>query len=437
MRFFISTLLASLASAAIIPSSSPVSYDGHKVFRIKTGKALSQVKEKLSSISPSWEAWNKNIHKHVDVVISPEQLAPFEALKLDCKIMHENLADSIATEAAPPSSLWKRQVDDLAWYDTYHPYDDHIQYWKDLQAAFPNQSEWISSGTSFEGRDLFGLHLWGSGGPGKPAVLYHGTVHAREWITTMAVEYITLQIINGYKSGDAAIRSILDAYDIYVIPIVNPDGFSYAQTTDRLWRKNRQPPPSTSNSTCIGRDINRNWEFAWNPTTGGSSSNPCSQTYAGEAPSDSPENRGLDTLVRKLRDTQGLKLYIDWHSYGQYFLFPYGYNETALLPELPRWTKSGSLMSEAIRDSKPDRRTTFTFGPGGAVLYKSVGNSRDHVYAVGGAEFSWTIELPDTGEFGFVLPPEQIRPTVEEAWTGQQVLLPLLDEVFFDGEGPA
>lgn len=185
MRFFISTLLASLASAAIIPSSSPVSYDGHKVFRIKTGKALSQVKEKLSSISPSWEAWNKNIHKHVDVVISPEQLAPFEALKLDCKIMHENLADSIATEAAPPSSLWKRQVDDLAWYDTYHPYDDHIQYWKDLQAAFPNQSEWISSGTSFEGRDLFGLHLWGSGGPGKPAVLYHGTVHAREWITTM------------------------------------------------------------------------------------------------------------------------------------------------------------------------------------------------------------------------------------------------------------
>lgn len=141
--------------------------------------------------------------------------------------------------------------------------------------------------------------------------------------------------------------------------------------------------------------------------------------------------------MRKLRDTQGLKLYIDWHSYGQYFLFPYGYNETALLPELPRWTKSGSLMSEAIRDSKPDRRTTFTFGPGGAVLYKSVGNSRDHVYAVGGAEFSWTIELPDTGEFGFVLPPEQIRPTVEEAWTGQQVLLPLLDEVFFDGEGPA
>ncbi|PNS18355.1 hypothetical protein CAC42_6172 [Sphaceloma murrayae] len=426
MRLIFGSFLASVACAAIIPTT-PVTYDGHKVFRVKTGKAFSEVWEKLSSIAPSWEPWNKNVHRHIDVVVSPEQLSAFEELGLDCKVMHENLAESIAVEATTSSSLWKRQVDDLAWYDNYHPYDDHIQYWKDLQAAFPNQSEWISSGTSFEGRDLFGLHLWGSGGPGKPAVLYHGT----------AVEYITLQIINGYKSGDADVRAILDNYDIFVIPIVNPDGFTYAQTTDRLWRKNRQPAPASTNSTCIGTDINRNWAFQWAPGTGGSSANPCSQTYGGPAPASSPENSGLSALVDKLRDTAGLKLYIDWHSYGQYFLFPYGYNETALLPELPRWTKTGSLMSEAIRDSNAGRRTTFTYGPGGAVLYKSVGNSRDHVYGVGKSPFSWTIELPDTGEFGFVLPPEQIRPTVQEAWVGQQILLSVLDEVFFDGQGPA
>lgn len=132
----------------------------------------------------------------------------------------------------------------------------------------------------------------------------------------------------------------------------------------------------------------------------------------------------------------GIKLYIDWHSYGQHFLFPYGYNETALLPELPVWERSGSLLSEAIRDSS-SRRTTFTYGPGGAILYKSVGNSRDHVYAIGEAPFSWTIELPDTGSYGFVLPPEFIKPTVEELWAGQLTLFPLLDEVFFDDNGPA
>jgi hypothetical protein len=24
--------------------------------------------------------------------------------------------------------------------------------------------------------------MWGADGPGKPAILWHGTVHAREWI---------------------------------------------------------------------------------------------------------------------------------------------------------------------------------------------------------------------------------------------------------------
>lgn len=143
--------------------------------------------------------------------------------------------------------------------------------------------------------------------------------------------------------------------------------------------------------------------------------------------------------MRALRDsTGGLKAYIDWHSYGQYFLFPYGYNETAYLPQLAKWSRTGSLMSETIRDfGEGTRRTTFTFGPGGAVLYKSVGNSRDHVYGIGGADFSWTIELPDTGDFGFLLPLEQIRPTAEETWAGQLVFLGLLDEVFFDDEGAA
>lgn len=144
----------------------------------------------------------------------------------------------------------------------------------------------------------------------------------------------------------------------------------------------------------------------------------------------------MDSLVRKLRDSQGIKLFIDFHSYGQYILSPYGYNETLYAPSLGKWTATASLVSETIRDSSSDR-TTFTFGPSGATLYTTTGAAPDHVYSIGGAEFSYTIELRDTGDFGFVLPPEQIRGTVEEQWAGQQVLLSLLDETFFDGEGPA
>ncbi|KAK7191668.1 Metallocarboxypeptidase A-like protein-like protein 2 [Paraphaeosphaeria sporulosa] len=429
------TILSSvcLALATFATASAKSSYDGYKVYRVKTGINGKAVQSKLASFD--FEQWNHDSTSHIDILIPPSQTAPFEALGLDYHVMHANLGDSIAAESASSTSNFKRQADNsTSWYDSYHPYADHIQYFDDLHAIFPNNSKKISSGKSYEGRDIYGLHLWGSGGPGKPAVLYHGTVHAREWISAPVVEYITYQLVTGYKSNDATVRTFLDSYDFFILPFVNPDGFVYSQTTQRLWRKNRQPGPN--NSTCFGRDINRNWEFAWNATARGASSNPCSETYKGEAPSDTPENKGLDAFVRKLRDEQGIKLFIDWHSYGQDILSPYGYNETLYAPELGKWTKAANLVSGAIREATEDR-TTFTFGPSGAALYATTGAAPDHVYSIGGAEFSYTIELRDTGDAGFVLPPEQIRPSVVEQWEGQKVLISLLDEVFFDGKGLA
>ena len=66
-----------------------------------------------------------------------------------------------------------------------------MQWITDLAAAYPNNAEVISAGKSVEGRDIKGIHIWGSGGKGsKPAVVIHGNVHAREWITSMTTEYV-------------------------------------------------------------------------------------------------------------------------------------------------------------------------------------------------------------------------------------------------------
>lgn len=176
--------LLSLALGVAIRDPSIVSYDGWKVLRVKTGHDLKDVQNKLSSFS--YDEWNHDIHRHIDLAISPDQLDAFKALGLDYHCMHEDLGASIAAESAGQPAKWKRQVGDMAWFDTYHPYGDHRVYFDNLQAKFPENSEIISSGTSYEGRDLFGIHLWGSGGKdSKPAVLWHGTVHAREWITAM------------------------------------------------------------------------------------------------------------------------------------------------------------------------------------------------------------------------------------------------------------
>lgn len=192
MRF--SNLFWACSSLAYITlghaQSSKRQYDGHQVLRVETNGRPNAVLKRLASISLApWK--EETVGNHFDVVVPPEKFAEFESLNLRSTTLHADLGKSIAAESAPLST-WKRQADDLSWYDTYHPYEEHIQYFEDLQTLFPNNSELISSGTSYEGRDLFGIHLWGDAGPGKPAVLYHGTVHAREWITTLVMRPLSL-----------------------------------------------------------------------------------------------------------------------------------------------------------------------------------------------------------------------------------------------------
>ena len=78
-----------------------------------------------------------------------------------------------------------------------------------------------------------------------------------------------MQLVNEYKLNDPIISKILQKYEIHIMPLVNPDGYEYSWTTNRLWRKNRNP---NIGSSCVGTDLNRNFGFKW--LTGGSSTNP-------------------------------------------------------------------------------------------------------------------------------------------------------------------
>ena len=64
-------------------------------------------------------------------------------------------------------------VPDPSWFNSYHPYVDHVQFFQDLQAALPANSELFNVARSYEGRTIFAIHLWGSGGKGsKPRRLF-------------------------------------------------------------------------------------------------------------------------------------------------------------------------------------------------------------------------------------------------------------------------
>ena len=46
----------------------------------------------------------------------------------------------------------------------------------------------------------------------------------------------------------------------------------------------------------------------------------------------------------------------------------------------------------------------------------------DYYYEYEGVIHSYTVELRDTGRFGFELPPEQILPTATETWNGLRAM---------------
>lgn len=147
------------------------------------------------------------------------------------------------------------------------------------------------------------------------------------------VEYFAYNLLTNYASS-SEIKGFVDKYDFYIFPVVNPDGklpsitavqlhldltrlgFLYTQSTDRMWRKNRQ---STSGSTCIGHDINRNWPYMWS-VSGGASTNPCAEDFKGSSQGDAPETKALSAYLQSIKTAQGLKLYIDYHSYSQLFM---------------------------------------------------------------------------------------------------------------------
>jgi carboxypeptidase A4 len=227
------------------------------------------------------------------------------------------------------------------------------------------------------------------------------------------VEYAAYQLLT---SADPTVAGFKDTYDFYIFPIVNPDGFAFSQTSDRLWRKNRQSTPTTS---CVGRDINRNWPNHWDLPQGASTS-PCAQDYKGPSSGDGVETKLLKSQLDSIAAGKGVQLYMDIHSYSQLWMYPYGYTCSGVLPEA---AKNQNLTDGAIAAIKAVHGTVFEGGPICNTIYQVSGSSVDYAFEQAKATYSMTVELRDTGRYGFVLPPAQIVPAVEETWAGLTYLV--------------
>jgi len=256
-------------------------------------------------------------------------------------------------------------------------------------------------GHSIENRDILAVKI--SDNPeleeGEPAVLFPGCHHAREWISVEVPYYIAKYLVDNYTT-DPSVKALVDNGEIWVIPMVNPDGHQYSVTTDRLWRKNRR-----FNNPSYGVDLNRNYATGFGGP--GSSGNPYDETYRGTAAFSEPETQAIRDLF--LDPSIDFKAMITYHSYSQLVLYPWGYTY-ANAPDHYRL----SYFAKQIKDRILAVHGVEYTDQKSSALYLASGTTDDWTYDVERIP-SFTIELRPASDIpGFLLPPDQIQPTSEE-----------------------
>lgn len=220
-------------------------------------------------------------------------------------------------------------------YQGYHTHRELTAELNALAAAHPGQVAVSSYGTSAQGRPLLLVKISDDVRADKPQpeVLFSCAQHAREHLTVEMCLHIVQRLAQGYGS-DPAITRLMRSREIWVAPMLNPDGAEYDISTGLfgLWRKNRQPTPGTVD---VGTDPNRNWGDQWG-CCGGSSANPASDSYRGAAPFSAPETARLRDWVnsRVIGGVQQITAHIDFHSFSELVLWPYGFTTDATGPGL-------------------------------------------------------------------------------------------------------
>jgi carboxypeptidase T len=276
----------------------------------------------------------------------------------------------------------------------------------DLRRLAENHSEIAELheiGRSVENRPIWALRL-GERRGSTLKMAFLGCHHAREWISVEVPYLLAEHLVT--NATTSPVQQWLHQGEIWVAPMVNPDGHEYTRTQQRLWRKNRRRNPDGS----VGVDPNRNYGYMWGTLNVSTSSHvPRDDTYVGPRAFSEPEVRAVRNLVAR----ELFAGVLTYHSYSQLILFPWGYTSKPIVDpaDHPEMEDLATDMQRLIREVHSENYTVEQ----SSRLYPTAGDTTDWTYGEYGIP-SFTIELrPDTqAEGGFILPPSQIQPTWEE-----------------------
>ncbi|MHA1223244.1 MAG: M14 family zinc carboxypeptidase [Candidatus Heimdallarchaeaceae archaeon] len=251
------------------------------------------------------------------------------------------------------------QTEDIVFWGEemgpYHNYDELTAKLYSLEAHFPELVDLFSIGHSTQGRELWVVKLTNETASSAKVEFYVvGAHHAREAITVENCLYFIDKLINGTLEGNTTFEQLLEKTEIYVIPLLNPDGHSilwwypwmrknmrksdddfdrtyidefevkevWDQATNRsvtIAEDSEDPDTEIGEDGPGGVDLNRNYDFQWYGS--GSSSQRSSFVYRGPMPDSEPETQAMIEFAWEHDFRYALSL----HSGVEAIIIPWGY----------------------------------------------------------------------------------------------------------------
>ncbi len=304
----------------------------------------------------------------------------------------------------------------------YHDYAEMVAEIQQAAVDHPSIFSLFSIGTSYEGRTIWAGKISDNVGidEDEPEVLFTHHQHAREHLTVEMALY-TLGILTNEYGTNQQITDLVNSREIWMVFDMNPDGGEYdiATGTYRSWRKNRQP---NAGSQYVGTDLNRNWGYRWG-CCGGSSGTTSSETYRGASAFSAPETQVVRDFVnsRVVGGKQQITVAIDFHTYSELVLWPYGYTLTDVPTDMTLddhnvLVTMGQAMA-ATNGYTPEQASD---------LYITDGTINDWLYGVHRI-MNYTFEMyPVTSGQGGFYPPDEVIPA--QTSRNRAAVLYLLDQ---------
>lgn len=444
MRQFESQLLAAVVLLLLQQqTTAETRYDGDEVLKVTMEDSLSAVIDAMHELGPKIEIWRQLTSTSAHIYV-PRSLstafrrhldnigAVYRPVVADVQRLIDEERESNAVNKTGKGSTGyrKRSVSHhQSGYsgsisNIYPTYDQLTTWLTDMSQQYANICTLHRIGQTFENRHIYVMKIFADStvGARRPAIWIDAGIHAREWISVSTAVYFINVLLMAFSSQSKDWTEIHDL-DWYIAPLLNPDGYAHAhhKDGDRLWRKNRMRYNESIsfsqlyNESCIGVDLNRNFNFQWGTVS--ANDEPCYSVYGGPWPSSELETQAIMSFLLEHKNSVAALLTV--HNYGQMILSRWAYTDALYPPEHNETVELMSKMADAIYQTGG---LNYSFGTAPELLYKFSGGFGDWSRGVAGVKYSFEIELRDRGQLAFILPTSYILPVGEEMWSAVRVL---------------